>query len=258
MVRVMAVMATSFTQLPGLFYSVPMTPQQARWRFLDTHRQVWLSLLWGHCSFLLGPGEQKVLFVPSKSLFLPSCGSSVIKSNWPSKSNSLGVLSPFARSPGWGICFVALELLQQCENFFDKIILQCVGRLLGGSMLGLMVTSKRFYATHPASQVCCSQSSCPHGRPLLTRAFAEDTQTLKGRSGSVSCGVSGSWCTQGFFLSPLYTQMILNFFLWKVTNRHEHKSIIFLARYIETLLVFKQFMEKYVKAINKFSVHLRS
>ena len=52
--------------------------------------------------------------------------------------------------------------------------------------------------------------------------------------------------------------MILNFFLWKVTNRHEHKSIIFLARYIETLLVFKQFMEKYVKAINKFSVHLRS
>ena len=61
-----------------------------------------------------------------------------------------------------------------------------------------------------------------------------------------------------FCLSPLYTQMILNFFLWKVTNRHKHKSIIFLARYIETLLVFKQFMEKYVKAINKFSVHLRS
>ena len=22
---------------------------------MDTHRQVWLSLLWGHCSFLLGP-----------------------------------------------------------------------------------------------------------------------------------------------------------------------------------------------------------
>ena len=25
---------------------------------LDTHRQGWLSLLWGHCSFLLGPGTQ--------------------------------------------------------------------------------------------------------------------------------------------------------------------------------------------------------
>ena len=59
-------------------------------RLLDTHRQVWLSLLWGHCSFLLGPGAHKVLFVPSKSLFPQSCGSSVIKSHWPSKSNSLG------------------------------------------------------------------------------------------------------------------------------------------------------------------------
>ena len=26
-------------------------------------------LLWGHCTFLLGPGKHKVLFVPSKALF---------------------------------------------------------------------------------------------------------------------------------------------------------------------------------------------
>ena len=39
------------------------------WRLLDTHRQVWLRLLWGHCSFLLGPGAHKVFSVPSKSLF---------------------------------------------------------------------------------------------------------------------------------------------------------------------------------------------
>ena len=38
-------------------------------RLLDTHGQVWVSLLWGHCSFLLGPDTHKVLFVPSKSLF---------------------------------------------------------------------------------------------------------------------------------------------------------------------------------------------
>ena len=38
------------------------------WGLLDTHRQVWFSLLWGHCSFLLAPGAHKVLFVPSKSL----------------------------------------------------------------------------------------------------------------------------------------------------------------------------------------------
>ena len=38
-------------------------------RLLATHKQVWLSLMRGHCSFLLGPGVHKVLFVPSKSLF---------------------------------------------------------------------------------------------------------------------------------------------------------------------------------------------
>ena len=47
-----------------------------RQRLLDTHRQVWVSLLWGHCSFLLGPGLHKVLSVSSKSLFPQSCVSS--------------------------------------------------------------------------------------------------------------------------------------------------------------------------------------
>ena len=28
---------------------------------------VWLSFLWGHCSFPLGPGVRKILFVPFKS-----------------------------------------------------------------------------------------------------------------------------------------------------------------------------------------------
>ena len=96
--------------LQNVLYSVPLTLQQAtvdpclRWSLLDTHRQVWVSLLWGHCSFLLGSGGYKVLLVPPKSLCLQSCVSSVIKSHCPPKSNSLGVLSPFARSPGWEIC----------------------------------------------------------------------------------------------------------------------------------------------------------
>ena len=88
--------------MPELLYSLSLIPQQAtvdpslHRRFLDTRRQVWLSLLWGHCSFPLGPSAQKVFFVPSKSLYSQSCGSSAIKSHWPSKSNFLGVLSPFA------------------------------------------------------------------------------------------------------------------------------------------------------------------
>ena len=71
-------------------------------------------------------------------------------------------------------------------------ILQFVGHLLCGSMVGLMTTSsKKTYATHRASQVCCSQSHCPHSRPLLTHASAGDTQSLKSRSVSVSVGSLG-------------------------------------------------------------------
>ena len=64
--------------LPGLLQSVRLSWEQATinpclcQRLLDTHRQVWLSLLWVHCSFLLAPGEHKVLFVLSKSLCFPS------------------------------------------------------------------------------------------------------------------------------------------------------------------------------------------
>ena len=63
-------------------HSVPPTLWQATadphlcCRLLYTHRHVWVSLLRGHCSFLLGPGAHKVLFVPSKNLFPQSCGSS--------------------------------------------------------------------------------------------------------------------------------------------------------------------------------------
>ena len=107
--------------------------------------------------------------------------------------NSLGVLSPFARSSGWQIW--ALELLQQCENFFGIIVLQFLDHLLSGSIVELMVpSSKRTSATcHTTQGVgaagwCTSQIPCPRGRSLLTCASAGDTQTLKGRSSSVSYG----------------------------------------------------------------------
>ena len=46
------------------------------------------------------------------------------------------------------------------------------------------------------TQVCCTQSPCPCGRPLLTHTSTADTQTS---FSSVSVGVSGSWCAQGLF-----------------------------------------------------------
>ena len=60
---------------PWTLQQVPTDPRFCQ-RLLDTHRRVWLSLLWGHCSFLLGPGVHKVLFVPSQGLFPQSCVSS--------------------------------------------------------------------------------------------------------------------------------------------------------------------------------------
>ena len=38
------------------------------------------------------------------------------------------------------------------------------------------------------TQVCCTQSPCPCGRPLLTCTSTKDVQTLKDKSGSVSVG----------------------------------------------------------------------
>ena len=92
-----------------------------------------------------------------------------------------GGSQPFWWIPRLGNLLWALELLQQCENFFGIIAVQFVGHLLSGSMVGLMATSsKRIYATWDTSQVCCSQSPCPCGRLLLTHASTGDTQTLKG------------------------------------------------------------------------------
>ena len=148
MVEVLKIMVTSFKR-PCACTAALSAPDPAaattdpclHQRLLDTHGQVWISFLWGHCSFLLGHGTHKVLFVPSKSLF-PS----------------------------------------------------------GGSVVGLMATS---FKNLCHTQVCCIQSPCPCGRPLVTHTSAGDTQTFKGRTDSLY-GFSG--CTPGF-VSALWTSL---------------------------------------------------
>ena len=67
-------------------YSVPPTLQQATtdsqlyWRLLDTQRQVWVSLLWSHSSFLLGLDAQGSVCALQESISqscVSSCGSIV-------------------------------------------------------------------------------------------------------------------------------------------------------------------------------------
>ena len=69
-------MATSFkrSHAPTVTLSAP-NPEAGHHRLmplLETpghSREIYVSLFWGHCSFLLGPGAHKALFVPFKSLF---------------------------------------------------------------------------------------------------------------------------------------------------------------------------------------------
>ena len=76
MVEVMKIIETSFKRFHAHTAAISASDPAAATtnprlcqRLLDTHRQVWVSLLWRHCSFLLGPGVHRVFFVPSKSLF---------------------------------------------------------------------------------------------------------------------------------------------------------------------------------------------
>ena len=109
-----------------LLHSVPPTLEQTTAdpclprRLLNTPRQVWVSLLWGHCSFLLGPSAHKVCLCPPRVYF--------------------PVLGKF-----W----------------------QLYGGVNGDPLQeGLCHT-----------QVCCNQSPCTNGSPLLIFTSTGDTQT---------------------------------------------------------------------------------
>ena len=83
----------------------PMPP------LLDTHGQVWGSLLWGHRSFLPGPGAHKVFCVPSKSLipqFWVSSGSSMVGLIATSSTRAYAIprsAAPRAPAPAAGHCW---------------------------------------------------------------------------------------------------------------------------------------------------------
>ena len=183
----------SWQPLPkGLWQLVSLTLWQTTVNLhLHTHGQVWLSLLWGHCSFLLGPGAQGFI----SSLCFPSPAEAVCANPTGLQGQIRCGLSVPLLEPLVG----KAELLQQCKNFFGIIVLRSVGHLLSGFTFGLMATSsKRIYAVHCASQVCCSQSPCPRCRPRLTGASAGDTQRFSLLWGSL-LPFPGSWWHKVWF-----------------------------------------------------------
>ena len=110
MVEVMKVMVTSFKRSHAAL-SAPNPAAGLFQRLLDTHGHVWVSLFWGHCSFLLGPVVHRVLFVPSKSLFPQSCvisGSSMVQLMATSSKRAYSIPKyavPRAPAPAAGHCW---------------------------------------------------------------------------------------------------------------------------------------------------------
>ena len=183
-----------------LLHSVPPARLQAttnpslHWRLLDTHRQVCVSLLWGHCSFLLGPGAHRFCLCPLR-VFPQSCVSSVIKSTVLQCQILWGFSLPLPDSQvGKSVVGPRTFLIvREFISYNCSAVCGSSARQLYGGVNGELLQEGLCHTQH-----CCTQSPCPCSRPLLTHASTGDTQTLKRRSGSVSCGFSGSWCTLSF------------------------------------------------------------
>ena len=157
--------------------------------------QVWLSLL-GSLLFSLGSLCTQDFVCALKESVSPVMWNFFNQIPLAFKVKFSGGSQSLCEIPRLGSQLCALKALQHFDNFFGKIVLQFVGCLLGGSMVGLMATSsKRTDATCHTSQVCCTQSPCLCIRPLLTGASSGVTQAVRGQSDSVSCGVTApfSW-----------------------------------------------------------------
>ena len=75
--------------------SLPETPGHSQASLVQS--------LVGSLLLSFGSWSTQCFLMPSKSLFSQYCGRFVIQSYWPSKSHSLGFLSPFARAPSWEV-----------------------------------------------------------------------------------------------------------------------------------------------------------
>ena len=134
--------------------SPPMPPP----KFLHTHWQVWVSLLWGHCSFLLAPGVHKVLFVPSKSLFPKSCRCSVINPSGLQSQIPWGFSVPLP-DPQVGKSVVGPRTfltVQECLWYYSAV---CGSSAVSSSMVGLMAPSPRGLMP----QAACPRSAAARG-----------------------------------------------------------------------------------------------
>ena len=72
MAEVMKIMEAFFKRSHECTATLTAPNPQLRWRLLNTPGQVWVSLMWSHCSFLLGPGHTRFsLWPPPPRVYFP-------------------------------------------------------------------------------------------------------------------------------------------------------------------------------------------
>ena len=144
-------------------------------RLLDTHRQIWVSLLWGHCSFLL--------MCTGFCLCSPRvCSPSLM---WVLSSNPNGlqsqILWEFSISlpdPKVGKSVVGPKTFLIVQEFLwyncSAVCGSSVHLLFGGINGDLLQEGLRHRLCDPGS---CTQSPCLCGRPMLTHMSIGDSNT---------------------------------------------------------------------------------
>ena len=139
----------------------------------------------------------KIFFVPSRSLLPQSCLNSVIKSDLSSKSNSLGVLSPFANTQ-MEKSVVGLRTFSIVQEFLwyncSPVCESSAQWLYGGAMSDLL-QEDLYHMLHlpgllqqePLSLWQATADLCLHWKHSSTQRQVWLS----------SGGVPGSWCPQG-------------------------------------------------------------
>ena len=100
--------------------------------------------------------------------------------------------------PRLGNLLWALELLQQCKNFFGIIVLQFVGCLLGGSLVGLMPTSSNMLCLQGLLQPKPSSLQQAIADPCLCRRHSDTQRQVCQALVEVTDPFPGPWRAQGF------------------------------------------------------------
>ena len=188
--------------MPVLLCSVPLTPEHATLypcfsrRLLDTRRQAWLSLLWGH---FFSPGSwctQGFVCALQESVS-PVLGKFCNQSPLASKVQFQRVLSPFARFPGWEIC-------PGSQNFLNSARISSVQLFCS---LWVFCSAALWWGWDLLQEGSCHTlrvSGLLLPEPLSLRKATAEPCLCRRHSDTSKAGlaqylwVSGSWCAQRF------------------------------------------------------------